>query len=383
MNVIVIPGMPRIAGRRYHIAKTLAEQGHNVHYLVWDLPYRLGFSQIITHLRTTLLAKEYPYEGFTVHKIRRLPFFWPYINGWLFKYQLRKLNNSVKADFIFSQSYTNETEVPKDLPLIYDLNDDNVAMAEVYGSLIYKLAFRILRVRTVIRRQCQNALAVTAVSEATYAIGKQYNKRVFKLANGVDTKVIKEVINSKSTYPKNKFSIVYVTGFNQWSRPIETMQVVMKLRKEFPSIELALIGEGTETKKIEEFIKGNKVENYIHYLGGIYNRKKLFSLINQSTIGLNISEKNKYRDAAQPIKIFEYSALGKKIVSTDLEEVKILDFPNVFIFSDNTGSNNLLNAMRLALKDDSTYEDISSRVIANYDWVKLSRELVTIFKESI
>jgi len=383
MNVIIIPAMPRVAGRRYHIAKTLADQGHEVHYLIWDLPYRLNFSQTINHLRTTMVAKEYPYENFTMHRIRRLPFFWPYVNGWLFKHQLKKISQKINVDFIFSQGYTNETEVPKGLPLIYDLNDDNVAMAEVYGSLIYKLAFRLLRVRAAIKRQCQNAIFVTTVSEATYKIAKQYNNKVFRLPNGVDTKVIKEIKKDKSTYPENKFSIVYVSGFGPWSRVIETMQVIMELKKEFPLIELTLIGDGTESRKIKKFIKEHEVEDYIHYLGPIYDRKILFRHVNQSIIGLNISDKNKYRDASQPLKVFEYSALGKKIVSTNLEEVKVLNFPNVFLFSDTKRSQDLLKVMRSALRDKNYYEKIGVHILREYDWNKLTLELIALYKESI
>jgi len=383
MKIIIVPCIPKMVGRRYSFAKTLAEQGHEVHYITWDLPYRLSFSQALQHLKTTLFTKTYAYENFTIHKISRLPFFWPYINGWLFKYQIKKIYNQTDADIIFSQGFTNETEVPQDLPLIYDLNDDHAAMAEIYGSIFYRLAYKLLRVRSAIRRQCRNALAVTVVSDALYEFAKQYNETVFKLPNGVDKAIVEKVKKDRSTHSRKPYSIIYVTGFNQWTRPIETIKAIMRLREDFPAIELTLVGEGTETEKIKKFIKDNNLKSYVHYLGGVYDREKLFGLINQSAVGLSISEKNKYRDAAQPLKVFEYSALGKKVVSTDLEEVKALNLPNVFIFSDNDNKSNLTDAIRASLNSSNHYRKVGSSILKDYSWRGLSKSLSDIMTRSL
>ena len=385
MKIIFIPNSPVMIGRDYLIAKTLIEQGNKVYYMVWELPYGLKTKELVIHLLTSLFPKKYKYKKLNVFKISRLPYFWPHINGWLFKYQIRKFYKKVDADIIFTESYTNETEVPKDLPFIYDLADDYAAPADIYGSPIYKFAFKLLGVSTVIKKQCQNALAVTVVSEALYKYAKKYNKNVYKIPNGVDKEIIKKVIKDKSTYPKNKYSMIYVTGFGAWSRAVETLQAVVTLHKEFPLLELNLVGNGVEVPKMLDFIKENKAEKYIHYLGLIRDRETLFKLINQSSIGLNISDKNKWRDAAHPIKVIEYSALGKKVVSTDLDEVKALNFPNVFIFSDKKGKNNLLETMRLALKDKRDYTNfkgISKYVLDTFSWEDLTTKLIEIINKS-
>ncbi|MFA5750358.1 MAG: glycosyltransferase [Candidatus Shapirobacteria bacterium] len=385
MKIIIIPNMPVMTGRHYCLAKTLVEQGHEVHYLMWALPYKIKIKELIKNIFTSLIPKQSKYESFIVHKAIRFPYFFPYVNGWIFKYQIRNLYKKIGAEIIFSESWNNETEVPKDLPVIYDLADDYAAPAEVYGSFFYKLAFKLMGVSTVTKRQCQNALAVTVVSEALYKYAKKYNKNVYKLPNGVDKNIIEKVLKDKSTYPKNKYSMIYVTGFGQWSRAIETLQTVVNLHKEFPLIDLTLVGNGIEESKMLNFIKDNKVENYIHYLGFVKDRKKVFSLINKSSIGLHISDKNKWRDAAHPIKVLEYSALGKKAVSTDLDEVKALNFPNVFIFSDQKGKDNLLKTMRLALedkRDHTDFKDISKYVLDTFSWEDLTTKLIEIINKS-
>jgi glycosyltransferase involved in cell wall biosynthesis len=383
MKIIIIPDNPAAHARHYRIAEALAVKGHEIHFITWDFPRPLTPKKLVHHLLTSMRTSDYRDEAIMMHKIGRLPYFWPHINGWLFKHQVKVIYKNIDADIIFAESFTNETAVPKGLPFIYDLSDDYAAPADVYGSFIYKLAFKMLGVRKTMEKQCRNALAVTAVSDVLCTYAKRYNTNVITLPNGVDTEVIKKVAKDKLTACKNNQSIVYVTGFGLWSRPVEAMQAVVELRKKFPHIELNMIGEGTEVPNIKQFIKDNHAEKFIHYLGFVHDRKKLFSLINKSAVGLNVSEKNKWRDAAHPIKVLEYSALGKKVVSTDLEGVKALGFPNVFIFSDNSKKHNFIKTLETALDTNSEaslkqYKAVSQQVLKEYDWDRLATRLVKL-----
>jgi len=384
MNIIIIPNHPNpnmndtfIASRHSCISKALVKQGHNIHYVVWESPAHLTYKNLLNHIISSFTAKNTRYNEYSVHQFRRLPILWPIVNGWLFKYQLKKLFKKLEIDFIFTESFTNETVIPKDLPYIYDLADDYSAPADIYGSLIYKLIFKLLGIKTTMKRHCQNAFAVTVVSESVYNYAKQYNTNVIKLPNGVDSDIVKLIKKDKSTYPKNKYSMIYITGFGKWSRAIDTLKVIKELKIEYPKIELTLIGHGTEVKKIKNFIVENKAQEYIHYLGYISDRKKIFSLMNQSTIGLNISDKNKWRDAAYPIKVIEYSSLGKKVISTDLNEVKQLKFLNIFIFSGNNKNFKYTLSKAIETKiSTKKQEQISNHVLNKYNWDNIAKELI-------
>jgi glycosyltransferase involved in cell wall biosynthesis len=382
MKIIMIPNDPVWRGRHLYLANALVEQGHEVHYLMWDLPYGMKPSALLKHLFTSLIVKHYTHDQFKVHTSRRLPYFWPYINGWLFKHQLRSLYRKIGADLIITESYTNETEVPRDLPFIYDLADNYAGPADVYGGTIYKLAFKLLDVRGVMRRQCENALAVTAVSEILYKYAKLLNGNTAKVPNGVDHDRIIKTVGNTSAQAKNPHSIVYMTNFGQWSRAIETLQTITRLRKDYPDIDLTLIGPGVEADNIRMYIQDNKADKYIHYLGQILDRDRLYSLLNQCAIGLNISDKNTWRDAACPIKVIEYTALGKRVVSTDLAEVKNFKFPNVFLFSDESVDDSLEAVLRHALDDKQTYGVVAKRVTKNYDWNILVDQMLSLVSKA-
>lgn len=377
MKIIIIPNEPNpnMTGRHYFTAKALAAAGHEVHEIMWDLPNLMTPKQLLRHLFTSLRRRNYTYEDLHMHHFGRLPLFWPYLNGWLFKRQLKKLHASLGADMIFAESFTNETQVPKDLPFIYDLADDYAAPGDIYGSPVYKFAFRVLGVRRTMRTQCQRALAVTAVSDVLCRYAAQYNDTVIPLPNGVDADVIKNVAKT-ATQTVNPHSIIYVTGFGPWSRPVETMQAVTKLRKKFPDIHLTMVGEGSEAHRISDYIEQHQAQDYITYTGFVSDRRQLFGLIQQSAIGLNISEKNAWRDAAHPIKVLEYSALGKKVVSTDLEGVKALNYPNVFMFSDVRKKDSFAAVLERALRAPAeSFDTVSKKTLQQYNWKSIISKL--------
>lgn len=385
MTIIIIPNNNIMTARHYCLAKALVASGHSVHYAQWELPYNIKLGALLRHLFTSLIPKQYMHEDLVMHKVSRLPYFWPVVNGWLFHAQLRSIFKKTKADIIFAEGYTNEIDVPKDLPFIYDLADDYAAPADVYGSPIYKLAFKLLGIRSTMKKQCQHALAVTAVSKILYEYAQGYNDKVVMLPNGVDSTIIRTVNQQLADEKVNPHSLIYVTGFGVWSRAIETMQTIMNLRAEFPALELTLVGHGSEVDKMKDFIAANKVDSYIHYLGFMSDRERLFKTMHASAIGLNISDKNKWRDAAHPIKVIEYTALGKKVVSTNLNEVIQLGFPNIYLFDDKVEERSFEQALREALSDtaQTDYGMLQNQVLETYNWDKIAAQLVELCEQSL
>ncbi|TAH33397.1 glycosyltransferase [Candidatus Saccharibacteria bacterium] len=378
MKYIILPNMPRMNGRHYCIAKSLVESGHEVHYVMWDLPYTLPPKKMLRHFIDAPRRTTTTFEEFTVHHLPRLPFYWPFLNGWLFQRQLRKLFHQLKADIVFGESYTNETAVPKDLPLIYDLADDYAGPADVFNSPPHKIAFKMLGVRSTMRKQCEQALAVTVVSKILEDYAKPFNPNVVILPNGVNSPVVRSVLRTAPATPP-PHSLVYATGFGPWSRAVETLEITSELRNEFPDIRLTLIGDGTEVAAMQKYIRENQAESYIDYHGFVGNQTELFRLISQHAIGLNISEKNAWRDASHPMKVMDYSALGIKIVSTDLNEVRRLGYENIFLFGE--GKEAFLDAMRKALRAKTgrqDYASITQRVLRDYDWEVITKNLTAI-----
>jgi glycosyltransferase involved in cell wall biosynthesis len=328
---------------------------------------------------------EYKYENITIHKIGKLPLFWPILNNILFNAQIRKIFYENNIDIIFAESYTNETRIPKDLPFVYDLADDYAAPADIYGTKLYKTMFAVLRVKKSMEIQCKHSIAVTCVSKMLFDTASKYSKNVNLLPNGVEDDIIRDIRKNNKPLKSSPYSIIYASGFGVWSRPIELLNAAKKLKREFPELKLTMVGDGTEGLNIKEFIKTNKAAQYIKFLGFQNDRKKVLTLISEHSIGINICDKNKWRDAAHPMKVMDYSAFGKIVVSTKLRGVQDLNYRNIYITpSDSYVS--LVHTLRKAINDSARnlpFEEVKDDVLNNYSWTKLITELEDIFNRSL
>ncbi len=258
------------------------------------------------------------------------------------------------------------------------MSDDHDAFAEIYGSKIYKFAWEILGVKKTIKNQICKSIAVIAVSDNLVEYAKQYRSNaIFKITNGVEDWVIHE------DYAEGKkYSLVYVTNFGKWSEVKQLLFVVNELKIEYPDIQLALIGDGSEIPEAKRTTRELDLERNVKFLGKISNRKELFKEINKYEVCLNISEKNSFRDSASPMKVFEYSALGKKIVSTNLQEVEKLNFPNIFFYEKDEGNKNLTSAIKKAFRTEIDAHE-TKNMVAPYNWEVIIQKIKKIISEQI
>jgi len=379
MKILFIPHLPTLYGRRYNLAKSLAAQGNEVHFIIWDMPYPLSPSKARSHIINSWKSETFEYDdNFYIHKVRRLPFFWPYINGILFKHQVKNIYKNAQLQLIISQAFTNETEPPLEFPLVYDINDDHQAFADIYGSWFYKLGYKLLGVDRVIGRQCRQAQLVTVVSDKLFDIAKEFNANVVKIPNGVEEAALRVKKQKVKTH-----SIIYVSTFGKWSQVLHVIDVINELKEKLPDIHLDLVGDGTEAEIAKQKVEELRLKKWITMHGRINNRLILFNLIAANDICLNISEKNAFRDAASPIKVIEYSALNKKVVSTNLDEVKSLKFPNVFIYSEQQNATTLQEAILRAFASNVDITGVRKTIKDTYTWKVISSQLIALIPKNL
>ena len=377
MKIMIIPHLPN-ALRAKPIARTFAEQGHEVHLITWSMPYPLNWATIADNFRNSWRRSDTSDQGVLVHKVRRLPLICPPINRWWFKRQISSLFDRYELDLVFSETYFSETEPPLDLPLYYDMSDEYEAFAEIYGSRFYKLAFRLLSVHSTIRNQIVRSNAVFCVSDDLMVYAK--NDRtdgVYKFPNGVEDWAF-----DLPYLTGKKYSLVYVTTYGKWSKVLPLIKVVTDLRSDIADITLTLIGDGPEVPEAKRYVEANNLSGFVTFKGNVTDRQELFTHINQHEVCLNISEKNRFRDAASPMKVFEYSALAKKIVSSELKEVKALDFANVFFFDNDKWETSLKEAIQVAFISEIDPKAVRDEA-ARYSWPVLLNRAEEIFRETL
>lgn len=373
-KVLIIPHLPHTNTRGFQIAKnrnTYAE----THFVTWSMPFPFELSKLINGFKYSWRYSYSIVENVHVHNIPRFPFFAPLINKAIFKFYINKIFHKYKLDLILSESYFSETEPPLNLPLIYDYVDDHEAFKDVYGSLLYKFAFKVLAVRRTMHNQITTAKAVVVVSNHLRDKVLDREKRdSLILPNGVEESAFEIPLK---TGKKN--SIIYTTYFGQWSQLNELIDAVVVLKSRIPDITLTLVGDGIEYENINKRVQNDNLTKFIRLTGRISDSNKLHELINEHEICVNLSEKNSFRNSASPMKVFVYSALGKKIISTDLDEVKRLRLPNLYLVH---SSSELTTAITKALNSEVNSIEIRHS-IEIYKWHNILKQLESLIEENV
>lgn len=380
MNILFIPHIPTMSGRRYQVSKHLSLLGNNVYFVLWSQPYPFSLNNIKDNIFNSFKSYSFKKDGITFIKVARTPLIFPIINGYLFKKQIRKIYEEKKIDIIISQSFTNETEQPLDLPYIYDINDFHYGFAEVYGSWLYKISYKLLGVQKTVDRQIKKANHVIVVSDYLMKYAKKLNKNTTKITNGVDQIFLKE--KNKHNNKINKHSLIYVGNFGRWSMLKEVILAVNTLKDKYSDITLTIVGGGPALEQAKKEVKIYGLSRQIKFTGWIKDREKIFELIRSSEICLNVSEKNLFRIASSPIKFFEYAALGKKIISTNLPEIKQINYPNVFYYSEREPRESLSKVIITAFEfEASKLRDW--KLIKGYSWLVIAKKIEEVLKYAI
>jgi len=202
--------------------------------------------------------------------------------------------------------------------------------------------------------------------------------KIFCVPNGVDLKLFWEASRQTPADLRNmKRPIIGFVGVLFKFIDYDLITYVADKNKD---CSVALVGpiEPWGTKEaIEKLTKRKNI-----YLLGKKKREEIPSYIAQFDVCINPFKVDQVSRSANPLKIYEYLACGKPIVSTDMESLKLdklisseIDFAADYFAFDK-------------LVKQGTTREVSKeermrkiQVVGNYSWDKLFHELLTIMQE--
>jgi len=121
--------------------------------------------------------------------------------------------------------------------------------------------------------------------------------------------------------------LIFIGSFQPW-HGVENLILSMKeIIRKIPQCSLALVGEGPMKEKIVAFIRENQLEKNVIMIGNISNNK-IPSCIRSSDICLyypafdEVSRQYVFQIGLCPMKILEYMAGGKPIVSVEIPHLR-------------------------------------------------------------
>jgi len=213
----------------------------------------------------------------------------------------------------------------------------------------------------------KNTAKILCVSRTLMeSIEPKYKEKLIYLPNGVDLDFFRSYKNFKKNTNTKFISLIGLSI----SESFFYLDIFPKIKNYIEDIKIILIGEGVRFPLIYNYIKKKKNRSdYI--LTGFIPYKQIREYYFMTDVGLNPTLQNIYYDSAHPLKIMEYSAATKPVVSTDLKELRILNFPNVFLAKPTV--NDYIEKIKLALNYDGPFPSLEE-----FDWKILTKKLEKI-----
>jgi len=325
MRILWVPHLPwaMMQGQReWHLIKRLVARGHEIDVLTWEA---IGKTDALLRSLSSRTERDGP---LTVHRAARLPNpvgritgdysrgFRP--NEWLFRQHVRRLLARQQFDlFIYGLSHKAVGLPPFDVrvPRVFDYLDLCVYPAVEDAYL-------------------DNSDLVICTSTVLVDRVRARGTQAVYVPNGVDGKRIAsgdaDIVRRKLDLAGKK--VVSLIGLT-CSPTLFFVDALAEASRQIPGLVFLAVGAaGWLPHEGLGRLEARCRERGVTLIAtGPVPNAQVADYFMASDVGLYPGDADPYFDAACPIKVLEYSAAGKPVVATDLEELRRLAWPNVYL----------------------------------------------------
>jgi glycosyltransferase involved in cell wall biosynthesis len=153
-------------------------------------------------------------------------------------------------------------------------------------------------------------------------------EKVFVSPNGVNVNTFRPDIDSTEIKQKygleGKYVIGYSGSFNEYHGIDLLAQAAKSLLTEIPNSRILMVGDGALRDKVEDILSKDGIQDKVIITGLIPLNQVPFHLAACDVLVSPIKHNHNDEFFGSPIKNFEYKAMGKPIVATDLGQLKTL-----------------------------------------------------------
>jgi glycosyltransferase involved in cell wall biosynthesis len=251
----------------------------------------------------------------------------------------------------------------------FDLADDLVAMMEVEDRVTAR-AGGMRAARTVQNHMLKRAATVTVASSV---LKEQIDRPVLLLPNGADVADLDQADGSSWRARGLGPTIGFVGAFEYWVN----FELVLDVARKLPHMTFLLVGGGRRLEYVKELIVVRGLTNIV-LTGAVPYRDAMDYAAGMDVCLLPFTQ-SAVSHGSCPLKIFEYAALRKPIVSTRTREVMRIG-GGWIAFAD--GADNFADAIEsfLVNKNAATQAGEAGRAMVEnvYNWPSLARKFVDL-----
>ena len=296
----------------------------------------------------------------------------PFLQELLFTKEIKKL---AKYDFDIHLNYNSLISgyrASKNFNTVFDLADDIPQMIMHSPQIPKNLRYpgKILGeyyLRKNIKRSEFISLTTETLTEA-YDIPAAKTEII---PNGVDTQIFRKVENAKKELDLSGFTVGYVGALREWV-DLKTVFNALKMLKN--PVKLLIVGKEGRFNEYQQLAQKLGVSDKVIFTGMIpYN--EIPKYISAMDVCLIPFKQNSIANNALPIKLFEYMACEKPVISTHIAPVKSKVGDDIYYASN---SKEYADKINLLYQNDDliAMKGKNGRKIAeNHNWEELTFKL--------
>jgi glycosyltransferase involved in cell wall biosynthesis len=210
-------------------------------------------------------------------------------------------------------------------PIVLDYPDtwSDLTLATLGPKRIGRAKFSLLqRIESFIVTHVDQIIAISkCVAQSAIAHGAP-EKKVRIIPSGINFDELPSSAQEQGLLTSDKSThVVYSGRLEPWSdirTLIKAFKDVVALRQD---VKLTIIGDGMERNAIENMVENLGLSSNVQFLGTL-ERKAALARVALADLVVCTFDSTYASNAALPVKLLEYMAMGKAVISTDTETIR-------------------------------------------------------------
>jgi glycosyltransferase involved in cell wall biosynthesis len=257
---------------------------------------------------------------------------------------------------------------------LFGLAKWKIRLSECLYGVSYRLADAVVTVTEEIRDYLYERYPATK--------GKTY-----VVSNGANIAISRPVKKEDACralgFDPDRIYFVFVGSLKKWHGLENAISVIEGLIKEENNLRLLIIGDGPQKPHLQEIVRKSGLEGNVIFFGKVrFSQVALYIGTSTACLALFDRERND-RTGLSPLKIFEYMACGKPVVTTDVGNLRrIIDRHNCGLVVQPGDIDAMSEALMKLVRDPDLAKALGENgrkaAVAYYSWSAISKEVLDI-----